>query len=233
MPKKAIVASSRGKGLRLALPGPIKQSQSGYESGSSTQQSSKKPTNLTTQKNEVGSSQSTQQTKQTKVDYAFPIQTLMALQDQGVTKINKKSWAEICSESDEEIDLTQLITQYKYGKANHPKAFPVLQRHAYVKWWSQFDSSMAYPKKVREWFKSNPKSQKISDPETTSFLNQKAQIQAALAGSKSKQSIKEKLQQILHLLQEDEEFSPNEESDQECDDSQNEDDYFGINLDDD
>ncbi|MED6137563.1 hypothetical protein PIB30_066105, partial [Stylosanthes scabra] len=38
MPKKAIVASSRGKGLRLALPGPIKQSQSTQESGSSTQQ---------------------------------------------------------------------------------------------------------------------------------------------------------------------------------------------------
>ncbi|MED6138016.1 hypothetical protein PIB30_070395 [Stylosanthes scabra] len=107
----AIVASLRGKGIRLALPGPIKQSQSGYESGSSTLQSSKKPTELSTQKNEVGSSQSTQQVKQTKADYAFPIQTLMALQDQGVTKINKKSWAEICSESDEEIDLTQLITQ--------------------------------------------------------------------------------------------------------------------------
>ncbi|MED6124699.1 hypothetical protein PIB30_061444 [Stylosanthes scabra] len=30
MPKKAIVASSRGKGLRLALPGPIKQYQSGH-----------------------------------------------------------------------------------------------------------------------------------------------------------------------------------------------------------
>ncbi|MED6179227.1 hypothetical protein PIB30_115163, partial [Stylosanthes scabra] len=61
----------------------------------------------------------------------------------------------------------------------------------------------------------------------------KAQIQAALAGSQSKQSIKGKLKQILHLLQEDEEFSPNEESDQECEDSPNEDDCYGINLDDD
>ncbi|MED6151389.1 hypothetical protein PIB30_082027 [Stylosanthes scabra] len=274
----------------------------------------------------------------------------MALQDQGVTKINKKSWAEICSESDEDIDLTQLIAQaakqktiipspqekailskpqntsittkpqkaqtnylptnklsniiqmepefwdespnkvipkifptgfhfkpisprktrqfyefilvdtdsvsikhykdknnpeliihstiqilkqYNYGKPDHPRAFPILQRHAYVKWWSQFDSSMAYPEKVREWFKNNPKSQKISDPETASFLNQKAQIQATLAGSQSKQSIKGKLKQILHLLQEDEEFSPNEESDQECEDSPNEDDCYRINLDDD
>ncbi|MED6213609.1 hypothetical protein PIB30_095079, partial [Stylosanthes scabra] len=102
MPKKAIVASSRGKGLRFALPGPIKQSQSAQEYGSSTQQSSKE---LSTQQSQ------SQQAKQTKADYAFPIQTLMALQDQGVTKINKRSWAEICSKSDEEIDLTQLITQ--------------------------------------------------------------------------------------------------------------------------
>ncbi|MED6146377.1 hypothetical protein PIB30_033988 [Stylosanthes scabra] len=98
--------------------------------------------------------------------------------------------------------------QYNYGKLDHPKAFPILQRHAYVKWWSQFDSSMAYPEK-------------------------KAQIQAALLGSQSKQSIKGKLKQILHLLQEDEELLPNEESDQECEDSPNEDDCFGINLDDD
>ncbi|MED6125108.1 hypothetical protein PIB30_065484 [Stylosanthes scabra] len=119
--------------------------------------------------------------------------------------------------------------QYNYGKPDHPKAFPILQRHAYVKWWSQFDSSMAYPEKVREWFKNNPKSQKISDPEIASFLNQKAQIQVALAGSQSKQSIKGKLKQILHLLQEDEELSPDEEDE----DSPNEDDYFGINLDDD
>ncbi|MED6141945.1 hypothetical protein PIB30_108471, partial [Stylosanthes scabra] len=120
--------------------------------------------------------------------------------------------------------------QYNYGKPDHPKAFPILQRHAYVKWWSQFDSSMAYPQKVREWFKLNPKSQKISDPETASFLNQRAQIQAALAGSQSKKSIKGKLKQILHLLQEDEEVSSDEESEKG---SPNEDDCFGINLDDD
>ncbi|MED6137082.1 hypothetical protein PIB30_061629 [Stylosanthes scabra] len=313
MPKKAIVASSRDKGIRLALPGPIKQSQSGYESGSSTQQPAQKSTKQSTQspqsKNEVGPF--TQQPKQTKVDYAFPIQTLMALQDQGVTKLNKQSWAEICkfwdefphkvipkifptgfhfkptspiktrqfyefilvdtdsdffgpipeilpSPTDEGYKLFQskfdiqetcvpamlkffsifslswvFLWQYQYGKSelDYPKALPTLQRHAYVKWWSQFDSSMAYPEKVREWFKSNPRSLKTSDPETASFLNQKAQIQAALAGSQSKKSIKGKLKQILHLLQEDEELSPNEESDQ--DDNQNEEDCFEINLDDD
>ncbi|MED6188145.1 hypothetical protein PIB30_083240, partial [Stylosanthes scabra] len=125
--------------------------------------------------------------------------------------------------------------QYKYGKSesDHPKALPILQRHAYAKWWSQFDSSMAYPEKVREWFKNNPKNLKISDPETASFLNQKSQIQAALAGSQSKKSIKGKLKQILHLLQEDEDLSPDEESDQENEDNPNEDNCFGVNLEDD
>ncbi|MED6165535.1 hypothetical protein PIB30_100452, partial [Stylosanthes scabra] len=84
--------------------------------------------------------------------------------------------------------------------------------------------------KVREWFKLNPKSQKISDPETATFLNQRAQIQAALAGSQCKKSITGKLKQILHLLQEDEEVSSDEESEEG---SPNEDDCFGINLDDD
>ncbi|MED6160111.1 hypothetical protein PIB30_048291, partial [Stylosanthes scabra] len=119
------------------------------------------------------------------------------------------------------------------SESDHPKALPILQRHAYVKWWSQFDSSMAYSEKVREWFKNNPKNLKISDPETASFLNQKSQIQAALAGSQSKKSIKGKLKQILHLLQEDEDLSPDEESDQENEDNPNEDDCFGVNLEDD
>ncbi|QHO46213.1 uncharacterized protein DS421_6g185450 [Arachis hypogaea] len=89
---------------------------------------------------------------------------------------------------------------------------------------------MAYPEKVNEWFKTNPKSQKISDPETASFLNQKAQIQATLAASQSKQSIKGKLQQILHFLQEDEESSSKEQSDEEVKDSKVEEDYFEFCL---
>ncbi|MED6213604.1 hypothetical protein PIB30_095028, partial [Stylosanthes scabra] len=120
MPKKAIVASSRGKGLRLTLPGPIKQSQSTQEPGSSTQQlqSTQKSGSSTQQ----SPSQSSQQAKQTKANYAFPIQTLMALQDQGITKINKKSWAEICSESEDEIDLTQLIAQAAKQKTIIPSS---------------------------------------------------------------------------------------------------------------
>ncbi|QHO49392.1 uncharacterized protein DS421_1g13550 [Arachis hypogaea] len=63
-----------------------------------------------------------------------------------------------------------------------------------------------------------------------SFLNQKAQIQAALATSQSKELIKEKLQQILHLLQEDEESSSKEESDDEGQDSQVNEDCFEVYL---
>ncbi|MED6140689.1 hypothetical protein PIB30_095823, partial [Stylosanthes scabra] len=37
--------------------------------------------------------------------------------------------------------------QYNYGKPDHPKAFRILQRHAYVKWWSQFDHQWPTPKR--------------------------------------------------------------------------------------
>ncbi|QHN93017.1 uncharacterized protein DS421_17g589040 [Arachis hypogaea] len=63
-----------------------------------------------------------------------------------------------------------------------------------------------------------------------SFLNQKAQIQAAFAGSRLKQSIKGKLQQILDLLQEDEESSSKEEKDVESKDSQVKEDCFKVCL---
>ncbi|QHO20436.1 uncharacterized protein DS421_11g337950 [Arachis hypogaea] len=106
MPKKAIIASSRGRGrgIRLALLGPSKHSQSDHEFRSPTQQPSKNPAQ---QSNKPAMNQA----KQTKADYAFPIETLLALQDQGLTKLNKNLWADICSDSDEEIDLAQLISQ--------------------------------------------------------------------------------------------------------------------------
>ncbi|QHN93844.1 uncharacterized protein DS421_17g596150 [Arachis hypogaea] len=107
MPRKATLASARGRGVHLALPGPIRKSGSNTPTGSSTQQP--------TQQFSKGPAQQSieptiTQSKQTKTDYAFPIETIMALQDQGLTKLNKKSWADICSESDEEIDITQLIS---------------------------------------------------------------------------------------------------------------------------
>ncbi|XLU78877.1 hypothetical protein S245_002298, partial [Arachis hypogaea] len=138
MPKKATLASVRGRGIRLALPGPTKRSGSSTPTGSSTQQPSpitQEPTGSSTQitKNVVESSTqppSSQTAKQTKADYAFPIQTLLALQDAGLTKVHKKSWADICDSSDEdEIDLTKLISQMATQKTicNDPKGKTIAQ----------------------------------------------------------------------------------------------------------
>ncbi|XLU63745.1 hypothetical protein S245_022954, partial [Arachis hypogaea] len=138
MPKKATLASVRGRGIRLALPGPSKKSGSSTPTGSSTQQPSpitQEPTGSSTQitKNVVESSTqppSSQTAKQTKADYAFPIQTLLALQDAGLTKLHKKSWADICDSSDEdEIDLTKLISQMATQKiiCNDPKGKTIAQ----------------------------------------------------------------------------------------------------------
>ncbi|QHO49944.1 uncharacterized protein DS421_1g18380 [Arachis hypogaea] len=359
MPKKATLASVRGRGIRLALPGPTKRSGSSTPTGSSTQQPSpitQEPTGSSTQitKNVVESStqpSSSQTARQTKADYDFPIQTLLALQDAGLTKLHKKSWADICDSSDEDdIDLTKLISQMatqkticndpkgktiaqtmppqsnqtqhvktqskqpttyisknkfssvllmepefwekspfkvipkvfppgfhfrptalnktrqfyefilvdsdsvsikhykdpkdatnithstiqilKYGKQEHPKAPPMLQRNAFVKWWSQFDAAMAHPEKVRNWFKEHPKFTKPFDHEESVFLNQKAQIAAALAGAQSKETLARHLQQIMQMIDEDKKHkddpTPSEES--SSDYNQNEDDCFGINL---
>ncbi|KAJ1386744.1 hypothetical protein SESBI_40545 [Sesbania bispinosa] len=94
MPKKATnLASSRGRGVRLALPGSFKQTST--PSGSSTQQPN--PSGSSTQQQNPSS----QTAKQTKADYAFPIQTLLALQDCGLTHLPKITWADIASEEDE------------------------------------------------------------------------------------------------------------------------------------
>ena len=63
--------------------------------------------------------------KQAKADYAFPIETLLALLEIGLTKISKKTWADIASELDDEseIDLKTLIQKTKGTKiiCNSPK----------------------------------------------------------------------------------------------------------------
>ncbi|QHO11955.1 uncharacterized protein DS421_15g502730 [Arachis hypogaea] len=94
---------------------------------------------------------------------------------------------------------------------------------------------MAYPEKVREWFKTNPYSQKISDPETASFLNQKAQIAAALAGAQSKETLAKHLQQIMQIIEEDKKHKENPTSLAESSNgyNQNEDYCSGIDLEED
>ena len=63
--------------------------------------------------------------KQTKVNYAFPIETLLAFEEIGLTKLPKKTWADIAFESDDdsEIDLQALIQKTKESKVvcNPPK----------------------------------------------------------------------------------------------------------------
>ncbi|XLU65356.1 hypothetical protein S245_024565, partial [Arachis hypogaea] len=74
MPKKATLASVRGRGVRLALQGPIKKLGSSTPTGSSTQQSTKKSSKSPAQQT---IEPTINQSKQTKADYAFPIETLL------------------------------------------------------------------------------------------------------------------------------------------------------------
>ena len=132
--------------------------------------------------------------------------------------------------------------QYRYGKTENNKQYPPLQRHAFVKWWTQFDTSKAAPDKVKNWFQSHPEFLKPANPETSLFLNQKSQLAAFLASSKSKESLAQNLKEVLQLLQQEEEEESSKkdvESSEDIDDQdddpfyQNEDDCFGISLEDD
>ncbi|QHN85818.1 uncharacterized protein DS421_16g540640 [Arachis hypogaea] len=93
---------------------------------------------------------------------------------------------------------------------------------------------MAHPDEVRKWFKEHFKFVKAMYQETSIFLNQKAQIAAALVESQSKESFTKNLQQILQLLQAEEDQEgrqdPNSSTTSSSDYNQNEDDCFRINL---
>ena len=125
-----------------------------------------------------------------------------------------------------------------YSKTESDKQFPSLQQHAFVKWWNQFDTSKAEPDQVKLWFKSHSELLK-ADLETSLFLNQKSQLAAFLAGSSSKEHLTKNLKEVLQLLQKDEEegSSSKKEDTNSLDTEdvfyQNEDNCFGICLDDD
>ncbi|KAH1202906.1 hypothetical protein GmHk_17G049257 [Glycine max] len=108
---------STGKGSRLSLLELSTKKSSSTSFGSPTQVgSSTQKTNFegsSTQIISVKPEPSTQESpksataKQTSVDYAWPIETLQALQDMGLTKfpkIIKKSWADIASKSDDDSE---------------------------------------------------------------------------------------------------------------------------------
>ena len=113
--------SSR-KGFKLALPesssnniSPSK-TRSLTHSGSSTQKCKQQDGSFTLlveikPKSSTQEPSKNQTSKQAKADYAFPIKTLLALQEIGLTKIPKKTWADIASESDDESEI-DLKTKY-------------------------------------------------------------------------------------------------------------------------
>ncbi|KAG5037749.1 hypothetical protein JHK86_018589 [Glycine max] len=128
--------------------------------------------------------------------------------------------------------------QYRYSKTEKTSQYPSLQRHTFVKWWTQFDSSKADPEQVKLWFQSHPEFLKAADPETSLFLNQKSHLAAFLAGSKSKEILTKNLKEVLQMLQQEEEGSSSKkeetssaEEEEEDPFYQNEDDCFGICLD--
>ncbi|RDX65826.1 hypothetical protein CR513_55486, partial [Mucuna pruriens] len=101
--------------------------------------------------------------------------------------------------------------QYRYSKTENNKHFPILQRHFFVKWWNQFDAPKAESDKLA----------------------------AFLAESKSKEHLTKNLKEVLKILhsQEEEESSSKKEEGDNSPAStssdvfyQNEDDCFGINL---
>ena len=116
------------------------------------------------------------------------------------------------------------------------KQFPSLQRHAFVKWWNQFDASKAEPGQVKIWFKAHLEFLKAADPETSLFLNRKSQLAAFLVGSNPKEHLTKNLKEVLKLLQSQEEGSSSSKkedtnsSENDDDFYQNEEDCFGICL---
>ena len=162
MPPKASGASLRGgqstgKGFKLALPEPTVKKSSSTTSGSPTQagSSTQKPKTegSLAQIITIKPQSSTQEppkpstSKQTKVDYAFSIETLQALQEIGLTKLpklTKKTWADIASKSDDnsETDLQALIQNTKQSqtivnpKGKHtlsqPKTPPQKPTNSYI-----------------------------------------------------------------------------------------------------
>ncbi|RZC09459.1 hypothetical protein D0Y65_015979 [Glycine soja] len=127
--------------------------------------------------------------------------------------------------------------QYGYSKTEKTNQYPSLQKHAFVKWWTQFDSSKADPEQVKLWFQSYPEFLRAADPENFVFLNQKSHLTPFLAGSKSKEILTKNLKEVLQMLQQDEEGSSSKKEEtssiEEEEDPfyQNEDDCFGICLD--
>ena len=115
-------SSSGGKGKgKLTIEGLAKKATRSSTSTPKIESSTQEKIGSSTQNPKKESAQKpasskTVTEKHSKSDYAFPIETLMALQQQGceTLKIPKKSWAEMCSEDEtDEISLSQTIENMK------------------------------------------------------------------------------------------------------------------------
>ncbi len=127
MPKAARSASSRGgrtsADLIMAEPTTRQTRQSGSSTlGSSTQNQS---LGSLTHNPQIGSSTqklqnqtsiektSIETSKQTRADYAIPIQTLLTFQEQGLVRLPKKTWVDIADEEEEQESLDLIINNLK------------------------------------------------------------------------------------------------------------------------
>ncbi|KAH1212678.1 polyprotein [Glycine max] len=116
--------------------------------------------------------------------------------------------------------------QYHYSKTEKTNQYPSLQRHAFVKWWSQFDSSKADPEQVKLSFQSHPEFLKAVDPETSVFLNQKSHLAVFLARSKSKEIQTKNLKEVLQMLQQEEEGSSSKKEETSSAEEEEEDPFY-------
>jgi len=116
MPKAARSTSSRGGRTSTDLIMTELTTRQTRQSGSSTLQSSTQNQSIgsLTHNPSIGSSTkkpqnqtsiektSIETSKQTKADYAIPIQTLLAFQEQGLVSLLKKTWEDIADEDEEQ-----------------------------------------------------------------------------------------------------------------------------------
>lgn len=122
MPRAARSTSSRGgrTPTDLALTGLATRQTGSSTLGSSTQNQS---IGSSTQNQLIGSSTQKLQkqtskspietSKQTKSDYAIPIHTLLAFQEQGLVSLPNKTWADIADEEEEQESLELIIKNLK------------------------------------------------------------------------------------------------------------------------
>lgn len=132
------------------------------------------------------STQSFVQSKQTKEDYAFPIQTLQAFQEQGLTTLPKKTWASI-ADDDSYQDLPSLQTIIQTQKSQVIQANPkpiqsTLPRQEYLKkpiskfvmliepeYWDQTSGELVADKTASKVFPTSSHLEPISHNKTQNF----------------------------------------------------------------